>query len=424
MSTGTSRRLMLGVLLLGLAVAGTVGVASASKTGSTRGPRAFVVSPGQQLCPEPFSSRRNVSNPLALPHSPGSNPLDGARLSVPGPRYGEVAGGLSRLLGINPWSFPENYSWAAFERNLDRGPLHGRLRGDPSLAYAVHLLETIASQPETQRMSMWSEGGGPGALYDETQKLYCGLTSEDRGSIPVFNTFFLYQAGYCESTREILAHRGTFERQVSEMAAAIDRRPTVILVEMDAIGSSSCMQRTGALPYWEDDIRYEVNRFASLPHTVVYIEAGYSDAESAQYTAQALKAVGIKHVRGFYTNDTHFNWTMNELRWGWKVARLVGGTHFIVNTSDNGRGPVLNPDPVHQGIEDLCNPPNRGSGPRPTAHTGFASVDAFLWVHVPGESAGPCNGGTASGTFWLANSLVESRNANAQVGPHSRSKPY
>jgi endoglucanase len=384
--------------LLGLALAAAMGLASVASS-ETRGPRAFVVHPGQQLCPEPYSSRRNLSNPLALRRNPGPNPLNGARLSVPGPRYGEVAGGLARLLGINPWSFGESYSWAAFKRNLDHGSLHRRLRGNPSLAYAVHLLEKIASQPETERMSMWSEGGGPGALYDETQKLYCGLTREDRGSIPVFNTYFLYQAGYCESAQEILARRGTFQRQVSEMAEAIDRRPAVILVEMDAIGSSSCMQRTGALRYWEGDISYEVNKFTSLPHTVVYIEAGYSDAESAQYTARALKAVGIKRVRGFYTNDTHMNWTMNEIKWGWKV-------------------------PARQGNEDLCNPPNRGAGPRPTTHTGLPRVDAFLWVHVPGESAGPCNGGTASGTFWLANSLVEARNANGRLGPRSRSRPY
>ena len=41
-----------------------------------------------------------------------------------------------------------------------------------------------------------------------------------------------------------------------------------------------------------------------------------------------------------------------------------------------------------------------------------------MWVHVPGTSSGKCNGGTTSGTFWLARALTEARNANARLGPH------
>jgi endoglucanase len=193
---------------------------------------------------------------------------------------------------------------------------------------------------------------------------------------------------------------------------------------MDAIGSSTCMARTGALPYWEGDIRYEIDKLAALPHTVVYIEGGYSDAASPRYTARVLRDVGVHRIRGFYTNDTHINWAIKEIRWAEKVSRLVGGTHFIVNTSDSGRGPLLNPNPARQGVEDLCNPPNRGAGPRPTTDTGFPNLDAFLWVHIPGESSGTCKGGTASGTFWLARTLVEARNANGRLGPRYRSKPY
>jgi Glycosyl hydrolases family 6 len=423
MSTGTSRRLLLGGLLLVLALGATVGVASASSS-PTRGPRAFVVHPGQQLCPEPYSATRNPANPLDLPHDPGGDPLNGARFFVDGPRHGEAASATARLLGINPNRYPESYSWAAFENDLSHGRLHRKLRGHPSLAYAVHLLEKIASQPETERMSPWSEGGGPGAIYDETQKILCGTMSADPGSVPVFNTYFLYQAGYCESAGTIRAHRGTFERQVSEMAQAIDRRPAVILAEMDAVGSSPCMARNGGLGEWEANIRYELGRFAALPHTVVYIEGGYSDAASAGYTARVLRAVGVRGIRGFYTNDTHLNWTRKEIRWGEKVARLAGGTHFIVNTSDSGKGPLLNAHPATQGVEDLCNPPGRGAGPRPTTDTGFPNVDAYLWVHVPGESSGHCNGGTAAGTFWLARTLVEARNANGRLGPRMRSKPY
>jgi len=137
-----------------------------------------------------------------------------------------------------------------------------------------------------------------------------------------------------------------------------------------------------------------------------------------------LNAVGVQNIRGFYTNDTHMNWTANEIRWGDKVSAMTGGTHFIINTADNGHGPLLNPHPVTQGNEDLCNPPGRGAGIPTTTDTGNPEIDAFMWVHVPGTSSGKCNGGTPSGTFWLARALAEARNAKRRLGPHFRNEPY
>ena len=60
------------------------------------------------------------------------------------------------------------------------------------------------------------------------------------------------------------------------------------------------MRHTGALPYWEADIRYEVDKIASLPHTVVYVEGGYADGNSPSYTAKVLRAVdvGLIHAPG------------------------------------------------------------------------------------------------------------------------------
>jgi endoglucanase len=374
-------------------------------------------------CADPYPAAPNAANPLDLPRDPGSDPLQGARFFVDGPRYGEAARAIAKLLGINPDRYPASYSWARFQRALNRGRLHRRLVHHPGLAREVGLLEKIAREPVGVMISRYSAGGRPGAIYTTTEQLMCRAARSDPGSVPIINTYFLYQAGYCESTAKILAHRRTFDRQVSEMAQAIGRRP-VLLLEMDAIGSSSCMARSGSLVSWEADIRYEIDKVAALPHAVVYVEGGYSDGANPAYTARALRAVGVRRIRGFYTNDTHINWAIREIRWGEQVSRLAGGAHLIVNTSDSGRRPLLNPDPVHQGIEDLCNPPGRGAGPRPSARTGFPLVDAFIWIHVPGLSSGTCNGGTASGTFWLARTLIEAANANARLGPGLPSLPY
>jgi Glycosyl hydrolases family 6 len=415
----------LGSAAIAVAIAGALIVSTASG----HAPRAHAAY--AQQCPDPYPATRDASNPLMLQEAPGPNPLTGAQFFVDGPAHGAAAGAIASLLGRDPSSFPDDYSWSEFQSDLQHGSMRSRLASDPSLAQEVALLEKIAVEPDANRFSLYSGGGGPGAIFGQVQKIFCHNLTADPGTIPIITTYFLYQAGYCESKSEILDHRGTFERQVDEMADGIARRPAVMLLELDAIGASKCMQDTGALPYWEADIRYEIQKVSALPHTVVYIEGGYADSNSPRYTAKVLNAVGVDKIRGFWTNDTHDDWTINEIRWGEKVSRLTHGAHFIVNTATDGQGPLVPANRVKDGNEVLCNPPGRGIGPLPTANPidprsgrPFADVDAFLWTAPPGNSSGTCNGGPPSGTFWVAKALGMSALANGRLGPGWPSEPY
>jgi endoglucanase len=351
---------------------------------------------------------------------PGTNPLRGAHLFLDGPRHGQAAGAIARLLGLNPERYRDRYSWARFRASLDRGRLHRKLRRHPQIARKVALLEKIAAQPEEQRFSVYSSGGGPGAIFSQVQKIFCRNLTADPGSIPVITTFFLYQAGYCESRQAIDAHASNFQRQIDEMAAGIGRRPAVMLLELDGVGTS----KGTALSSWEADLRYEVAKVAALAHTVVYVEAGYADGNPPAYTARVLNEVGVQRIQGFFANDGHNDWTITEIRWATQVSRLTHGAHFIINTSTNGRGPKLNPHPVSQGIEDLCNPPGRGIGPAETTNTGFPLADAFLWTGVPGNSSGPCRGGPPAGNFWAARALTLAALAQGKLGPGLPANPY
>lgn len=95
--------------------------------------------------------------------------------------------------------------------------------------------------------------------------------------------------------------------------------------------------------------------------------------------------------------DLAWNTVGIDSRWASMLGSTQPTTHFVVDTSRDGQGPwqstVAYPD-----NQDWCNPPGRGVGPRPTASTGSALVDAFLWVKVPGESDGSCNRGIAGST--------------------------
>ncbi|MBV9817197.1 MAG: glycoside hydrolase family 6 protein [Solirubrobacterales bacterium] len=314
--------------------------------------------------------------------------------------------------------------WASFAGQLALGPLHDKLAANPELAGQVQELSLIASQPEAQRISDSSWGGSPSGIFQQTQKILCQNMSADPGTIPIFNTYFLHPAlGGCPTPAQVRAYDPLFHRRVDAMARAVGRRPAVFLLELDAIGSSSCVEKMGALPEWEADLRYEMKAMQSLPHTVVYVEGGYSDSNSVQYTARVLNAIGVDSIRGFFTNDTHQAWTINEARWATAIAHRTHGAHFIVDTADNGQGPLLNRDRVRNGNDDLCNPPGRGLGPRDTTDTGFAFADAWMWTHPPGNSSG-CGGGPPGGVFWPARAESEAARANSQLGPGFPSAPY
>ncbi len=412
--------------LAAAAVAMTVLIGTCAVTAASAGASRAVLA-HQAYAPRCSDSRysplRDPSNPLELLVPPGADPLRGANFFVDGPAHGAAAGAIAKLLGFDPKSYPDDYPWTQFQEQVVTPALtNGRV--SQQVAHQVQMLEKIASQPEAQRFSLYSGGGGPGAIFGQVQKILCKNLTADPGTIPVFTTFFLYQAGYCESLGQILGNRDTFERQVDEMAQGIGRHPAVALLELDSVATSKCTKGRGALAAWEHDIRYEINAISALPHTVVYVEGGYSDADSPRYTAKVLNAVGVRHIRGFFTNDTHENWTRAEVKWAQKVSHLTHAAHFIVNTAQNGQGPLRPRNRVRNGNEVLCNPPGRGLGPRGTTQTGFPGADAFMWTAVPGNSSGTCNGGPSAGTFWPANAIGKAERANGRLGPGYRSEPY
>jgi hypothetical protein len=416
--TITRRPGVIGCVLAALvtfALAGTIHAAGAS---------ARATAHSAQQCDAPASAQRDPSNPLDLPQAPGANPLTGAQFFVPGPAKGSAAGAIAQLLGLNPKTMPIDESWATFAQKLAFGPLHDKLVANPSLARQVADLSKIASQPEAQRISVYSWGGTPSGIFKQTQKVLCDNMTADPGTIPIFNTYFLHPVlGGCPTPKQVRDYMPLFDRRINAMAQAVGRHPAVVLLELDAIGSSSCVAKMGAMPEWEAALRYEMKAMQALPHTVVYVEGGYSDSNSVGYTAKILNAIGVNTIRGFFTNDTHEAWTSNEAHWATAVALKTHGAHFIVDTADNGTGPLLNHNRVHNGNEDLCNPPGRGLGPLTTTNTGYAYADAWMWTHPPGNSSG-CGGGPPGGVFWPARAEGEAQRADSQLGPGLPRLPY
>ncbi len=161
-------------------------------------------------------------------------------------------------------------------------------------------------------------------------------------------------------------------------------------------------------PADEREVRFRHLREAArifrkeTPAARVYLDGGHSTWRRASDQAAYLRSSGIEDADGFFTNVANFRALSEEIKYGNALSVLVGGKHFVVDTSRNGNGP--------RGGE-WCNPRGRALGASPSRVTGEPFLDAYLWIKPPGESDGSCNGGPPPGKFWLDYALELIRNS-------------
>ena len=134
--------------------------ATRSRAAGSPSPAPLARAAARQQCADRYSAKRDPANPLALATAPGSDPLTGASFFVDGPAHGDAAGSIAKLLGLNPASLSATESWSTFASSLTTGGLLGKLTGNSGLANQVQQLSKIAAQPEVQRISAYSGGGG------------------------------------------------------------------------------------------------------------------------------------------------------------------------------------------------------------------------------------------------------------------------
>ena len=274
-------------------------------------------------------------------------------------------------------------------------------------------LKTISSEPGTARFGSFSFGhNGVPNIATAVSRYLTRAEVEEPGTVPLLATYKVVH-GLCGHASDTPTDVASYKGFIDGLAQGIGSYHAVLFLEMDSIITMGCLSRNGQAVR-EQELQYAINTLTSAcPHLVIYLDAGAADALSARHAARYLRRSGVAKIQGFFLNATHFDWTSHEIRYGEQISRLTGGKHFVVNTGDNGRGPLRPPDRVHSGNEVLCNPAGRGLGPRPTADTGFPNVDMFAWTTNPGESGGPCvPGAPKTGVFWPAYALMLVRNAN------------
>ena len=245
-------------------------------------------------------------------------------------------------------------------------------------------LDKIAQQPQADWFGDWNPTDQVKATVAQRARLI-----RSNGAMPVFVVYDIperdcngYSGGGAPSPASYRTWIRNFTAGVGTGRAAVVLEPDALAM-MDCLAPADQATRVALL-------RYAVQTLTAHARTAVYLDAGHSGWIPAGQMADRLRKADVADARGFSLNVSNFDRTTDERAYGHAIAAAVGGKHFDIDTSRNGLGST----------GDWCNPPGRALGHRPTARTGDASVDAFLWIKRPGESDGTCNGGPPAGQWW------------------------
>jgi endoglucanase len=271
-------------------------------------------------------------------------------------------------------------------------------------------IRAIADEPGVARFGSFSY---PNAEVAVARYLAKAQTLEPR-AIPLLTTYRIVD-GVCHSGTgsDTPAQEQSYESFITGFAEGIGSYRAVLFLEQDSLITAGCLSAQGlAVRMQELNAAIDTLR-AHCPRLVIYLDAGAADAVGAARMASLLRRAGVAKLQGFFLDSTHFDWASKEIAYGERISRLTGGRHFVVNTGESGRGPLIPANRVKSGNEVLCNPPGRGLGPRPSTATGFRNVDAFAWLDNPGGSSGACRpGAPRGGVYWPAYALMLIQNAD------------
>jgi endoglucanase len=195
-----------------------------------------------------------------------------------------------------------------------------------------------------------------------------------------------------------------YNNWIQEVAAGIGVRHALVILEPDALPGMDCLKssvqrdRTTLLSR-------AVRALKTTTASQVYIDAGNPEWQSVQDMAGRLKRANIAQADGFSLNVSNYISTSDNQHYGDRLSALVGDKHYVIDTSRNGNG---------SSDDEWCNARSGALGSLPTTQTGDSRNDAFLWIKIPWESGGSCNGDPAAGQDFWSYAVRLAKNAHWQ----------
>ena len=255
------------------------------------------------------------------------------------------------------------------------------------------LLAQIADQPVARWLGGWVSDIGR-----EVDNAVSTITGA--GALPVFVAYNIpgrdcgqYSAGGANGS-------DAYRKWIKSFADGLRGRQAMVILEPDALAGMDCLNAAGQqerLALMKDAVQVLKGQRAA-----VYLDAGNARWKSADVMAARLRQADVASADGFSLNVSNYIDNAANIAFGEKLSKLLGGKHFIIDTSRNGAGST----------KDWCNARGQALGVAPTTNTGHPLVDAYLWIKQPGESDGSCQGGPRAGSWWTEIALELSRAAS------------
>lgn len=246
-------------------------------------------------------------------------------------------------------------------------------------------MDKIATQSFASWLGNWNAN-----IQADANSQTTAITST--GALPVFVAYNIPQRDCGALSGGGGASADAYMVWIADLANGIGSRKAVVILEPDALANMGCLSPADQQARL-DLLKYAVTTLRAKGQIFVYLDAGHPGWQSVSTMADRLIKAGVDIANGFSLNVSNFLYTSSNVSYGESISSLVSGKHFIIDTGRNGLGPTAD--------NQWCNPAGRALGVRPTTITNNALVDAFLWVKVPGESDGACNGAPSSGT-WMS----------------------
>uniref|UniRef100_Q53488 Glucanase n=1 Tax=Micromonospora cellulolyticum TaxID=41676 RepID=Q53488_9ACTN len=289
------------------------------------------------------------------------------------------------------------------------GTVSGSLYRDPSSAVvrwvaanpgdfrAAVIREKIASQPQAR----WYANFNPSTIQSEVSAFIGAANSAQQ--IPVLSVYEITNRDCGGAHAGGAPDLNQYQTWVSNFARGLGNQTVLIILETDSLALQTCLS-TSELNARNQALSTATQTIKSAnPNAKVYLDGGHSTWNSANDTANRLRAAGVQYADGFFTNVSNFNPTSSEANFGRAVISAlngmgISGKRQVIDTSRNGGA-----------AGDWCADDNtdRRIGQYPTTNTGDANIDAYLWVKPPGEADGCATRGSFQPdlAFSLANGV-------------------
>ncbi|MCR6031043.1 hypothetical protein GGQ22_06255 [Nocardioides sp. zg-579] len=240
-------------------------------------------------------------------------------------------------------------SEAAAGDNPLAGGTWGVYRGGAEMAWAPYerasgrkrdLLGRIAHAPKAKWFGDWIADRDIAA---KVREYVANAQGGDRDALVQLTVFRMVPWEHEACTRlPTAAEKASYKRWIRSFAGALGDTRAAVVLQPDGPFALCAPRGSTQLSRL---VGYAARTLAALPRTSVYIEvgsAGWNHLDPQLAVTQLVRA-GIRKVRGFHLNTTHYETTARQVRFGARVvealaARGITGKHFTVDTAQNGRG--------------------------------------------------------------------------------------